>query len=138
MKPRNDIRFATTGSALRRAARAPCVHAGMASVARIATARSAAARERLSLRLVVPFVAVPVAIAIVTAIAALPPGSRVPVAAAAALVCAIAARSASGFAPEPSAYRRRVRTPATPSTPSRARRRPFSSVRLTLMQDHSS
>ncbi|WP_396330045.1 hypothetical protein [Burkholderia anthina] len=102
----------------------------MASVAGMATTLSAVARQRLSLRLVVPFVAVPVALA--TAIAAQPADL------AAALVCAIAARSASGFAPAPRAHRRRVRTPAAPSTLSRARRRPFSSVRLTLMQDHSS
>ena len=112
MKHRNDIRFATTASALRRAGRAPCAHAGMASVAGMATTLSAVARGRLSWRLVVPFVAVPVARA--TAIAAQPAALT------AALVCAIAARSASGFAPEPSAYRRRVRTPATPSTPSPA------------------
>ncbi|PFH26788.1 hypothetical protein BX604_0492 [Burkholderia sp. JKS000303] len=130
MKHRNDIRFATTGSALRRAGRAPCVLAGTASVAGMATTLSAVARQRLSLRLVVPFVAVPVTLA--TAIAALP------AALAAALVCAIAARSASRFAPVPRAHRHRVRTPAAPSTLSRARRRPFSSVRLTLMQDHSS
>lgn len=136
MKHRNDIRFATTGPALRRAPRAPCVHAGMASVASMTTRLSAVARGRLSLRLVVPFVAVPVAMA--TAIAALPAGNHVPAALAAALVCAIAARSAPDFAPVPPAHRRRVRAPGAPSPLSRARRRPFSSVRLTLMQDHSS
>ncbi|WP_175835193.1 hypothetical protein [Burkholderia anthina] len=119
MKHRNDIRFATTGSALHRTGRAPCVQAGMA------TTPSAVARRCLSWRLVVP-------VALATAIAAQP------AALAAALVCAIAARSASGCAPVPRAPRRRVRTPVAPSTLSRARRRPFSSVRLTLMQDHSS
>ncbi|WP_175690036.1 hypothetical protein [Burkholderia anthina] len=91
MKHRNDIRFATASPALRRAARAPCAHAGTA------TTLSAVTRRRLSLQFVVPFVTVPGAFAI-----------------------AIAAQ------------------PAVPPTLSRARRRPFSSVRLTLMQDHSS
>ncbi|QQK03510.1 hypothetical protein DIE14_15250 [Burkholderia sp. Bp9017] len=130
MKPRNDIRFATTGPALRRAARAPRVLTGMA------TGLSAVARGRLPLRRVVPSVAAPVTIA--TAIAAQPAGRHVPAVLAAALVGAIAARNTSGFAPVPVEHRRRVRAPAAPSILSRARRRPFSSVRLTLMQDHSS
>ncbi|WP_041490539.1 hypothetical protein [Burkholderia cepacia] len=132
MKHRNDIRFATTGSAPRRAGRmrTPRVHA------RLATAWCVVARRSPSLRLVVRFAAAPVAIAIaiaiVVAIAAPSVGNHAMAAAAATLACAIAARDGA-FAPHCIAHAR-----AAPSMPSPARRRPFSSVRLTLMQDHSS
>ena len=125
MKSRNDIRFATTGSALRRAGRAPCTHAGIAS----------AARRSLSARLVMQLATAPV-VAIAIAIAALSAGNPVMAAmaaAAATLACAIAVRGATAFA-----GRRIAPARAAPFMPSPARRRPFSSVRLTLMQDHSS
>ncbi|WP_322023471.1 hypothetical protein [Burkholderia sp. BCC1977] len=131
MKHRNDIRFAATGSAQCRAGRvrAPRTHAGSAPVARVATALCAAARRSLSLRLVMQLGAAPVAIAV--AIAALSAGN--PVMAAATLACAIAIRGAPAFA------RRRIAQARTAhAMPSPARHRPFSSVRLTLMQDHSS
>lgn len=139
MKSRNDIRFATTGSALRRAGRlrAPCTHAGIASGARAATTSYAVARRSRSLRLVMQLATAPVvAIAIAIAIAALSagnPATAAMAAAAATLACAIAVRGATA-----SAGRRIAPARAAPFMPSPARRRPFSSVRLTLMQDHSS
>ncbi|KVF76149.1 hypothetical protein WS75_12265 [Burkholderia sp. FL-7-2-10-S1-D7] len=79
-------------------------------VGRVATTLCDVARRSLSLRLVMQLAAAPVANA-----------------------TAIAFRSAQAFALGRSAHAR-----AAPAMPSPARRRPFSSVRLTLMQDHSS
>ncbi|WP_260432324.1 hypothetical protein [Burkholderia sp. Bp9140] len=99
MKHRNDIRFATTGPALRRAGRmrARPMHAGIAPVARAATASCVVARRSLSLRFVMQRAAAPVAIA--PAVAALPAGHPAMAAAAATLACALAA------APPPSRMR---------------------------------
>ncbi len=127
MKQHDDIRFATTGSALRRAGRmrARHLHAGIASAARAATALRVVVQRSLSLRRVMPLVAAPVAIAAPSA------GNRVM--AAATLACARAVRGA------PASSRHRIaHARAAPFMPSPARHRPFSSVRLTLMQDHSS
>ncbi|WP_334043984.1 hypothetical protein [Burkholderia ambifaria] len=82
-------------------------------------------QRSLSLRRVMPLVAAPVAIAAPSA------GNRVM--AAATLACARAVRGA------PASSRHRIaHARAAPFMPSPARHRPFSSVRLTLMQDHSS
>ncbi|WP_321808103.1 hypothetical protein [Burkholderia sp. BCC1993] len=143
MKHRNDIRFATTGSALCRTGRlrAPGTQASIASVVRVATALCVVARRSLSLRVVqrllrlaMPVAAEPVAvIAIAIAMAALSAGTSASAATAAALACAIAVRGAAACAARRIAHAR-----AAPAAPPPARRRPFSSVRLTLMQDHSS
>ncbi|NIF45859.1 hypothetical protein F3J14_34475, partial [Burkholderia sp. Tr-862] len=63
MKHRDDIRFATTGSALRRAGRmcARHLHAGIAPVARATTALRVVVRRSLSLRRVMPLAAARVA-----------------------------------------------------------------------------
>ncbi len=127
MKHRDDIRFATTGSALRRAGRmrARHLHAGIAPVARAATALRVVVHRSLSLRRVMPLAAAPVAIAALSA------GN--PAMTAATLACARTVRGA------PACSRRRIaHARAAPFRPSPARHRPFSSVRLTLMQDHSS
>ncbi|WP_260426659.1 hypothetical protein [Burkholderia sp. Bp9142] len=110
MKHRNDIRFATTGSALRRAGRmrAPCTHAGIASVARMATASCVVARRSPSLRLVMQFATAPT-VAIAIAIAALSAGN--PAMAAASLACAIAVRGAPAFAAPPPSSMRGQRPP---------------------------
>ncbi|RQR31765.1 hypothetical protein DIE23_17235 [Burkholderia sp. Bp9143] len=133
MKHRNDIRFVTTGSALRRAGRmrAPHAHAGVAPVARVATAMCVVAHRSLSLRLVRQLAAAPAAIAV--AILALAAGNPAMAAAAATLACAIAVHGAPPFA-----HRRIAHARVAPAMTSPARHRPFSSVRLTLMQDHSS
>ncbi|WP_175735027.1 hypothetical protein [Burkholderia ambifaria] len=117
MKQRDDIRFATAGSAQRRAGRMHARHlrAGIAPVARAATALRVVVHRSLSLRRVMPLAAAPVAIAAPSA------GNRVMAAATLA------------FWPRRIAHAR-----AAPFKPSPARHRPFSSVRLTLMQDHSS
>ncbi|EDT02419.1 conserved hypothetical protein [Burkholderia ambifaria IOP40-10] len=127
MKQRDDIRFATTGSALRRAGgvRTRHLHAGIAPVARSATALRVVVHRSLSLRPVMPLAAAPVAIVALSA------GNRVMTAA--TLACARAVRGAPAFS-----RRRIAHARATPFKPSPARHRPFSSVRLTLMQDHSS
>lgn len=141
MKHRNDFRFATTGSASCRTGRlrAPRTQAGIASVVRVATALCVVARRSLSLRvlqrllrLAMPLAAEPVA-AIAIAIAALSAGTSAMAATAATLACVIAAHGAVAFADRRVAHAR-----AAPAAPSPARRRPFSSVRLTLMQDPSS
>ncbi|MGN7984522.1 hypothetical protein [Burkholderia sp. 22313] len=127
MKGRNDLRFATTGSASRRAGRmrAPHTDAGIASVARVATTSCSVARGSLSLRRVRQLATAPlVAIAIATAALSAGNPAMAAMAAAATLACAIARRIALAR--------------AASFMPSPARRRPFSSVRLTLMQDHSS
>ncbi|KAB0648099.1 MULTISPECIES: hypothetical protein [Burkholderia] len=112
MKHIDGIRFVATGLALRHVGRvrAPRTHARVAPVARVATALCGVARRSLSLRLVMQLAAAPVANA-----------------------TAIAFRRAPAFA-----LRRIAHARAAPAMPSPARRRPFSSVRLTLMQDHSS
>ncbi|WP_321851665.1 hypothetical protein [Burkholderia diffusa] len=112
----DDIRFVATGSALRHAGRvrAPRARADVAPVARVATALCDVARRSLSWRLVMQLAAAPVAHA-------------------ATLACALAIRGAPAFA-----LRRVAHARAAPAMPSPARRRPLSSVRLTLMQDHSS
>ncbi|WP_175915215.1 MULTISPECIES: hypothetical protein [unclassified Burkholderia] len=115
MKHVDDSRFVATGSTLRHAGRvhAPRAHADAAPVARLATALCDVARRSLSWRLVMQLAAAPVAHA-------------------ATLACALAIRGAPAFA-----LRRVAHARAAPAMPSPARRRPFSSVRLTLMQDHS-
>ncbi|AOJ87435.1 hypothetical protein WS87_12470 [Burkholderia sp. MSMB0856] len=120
MKHVDDIRFVATGSTLRHAGRvrAPRARADVAPVARVATALCDVARRSLSWRLVMQLAAVPVAHA---------------AAHAATLACALAIRGAPAFA-----LRRVAHARAAPAMPSPARRRPLSSVRLTLMQDHSS
>ncbi|QQJ97965.1 hypothetical protein JG536_04690 [Burkholderia ambifaria] len=127
MKQRDDIRFATTGSALRRAdrMRARRLHAGIAPVARAATALRVVVHRSLSLRRVMPLAAAPVAI--------VAPSASNPAMAAATLACARVVRGAPAFS-----RRRLAHARAAPFKPSPARHRPFSSVRLTLMQDHSS
>ncbi|EDT43453.1 hypothetical protein [Burkholderia ambifaria] len=127
MKHRDDIRFATTGSALRRAGRMRARHlrAGIAPAARAATALRVVVHVSLSLRRVMPLAAAPVAIAALSA------GN--PVMAAATLACARTVRCAPAFS-----RRRIAHARAAPFMPSPARHRPFSSVRLTSMQDHSS
>ncbi|KVG31489.1 hypothetical protein [Burkholderia diffusa] len=131
MKHIDDIRFVATGPALRHAGRvrAPRTHVGVAPVARVATALCDAARRNQSLRRAVQFAAAPVADA--ATIAAAFAGN--PVMADATLACAIADRGAPA-----AALRRIAHARAAPAMPSPARRRPLSSVRLTLMQDHSS
>ncbi|WP_174907133.1 hypothetical protein [Burkholderia diffusa] len=110
MKHVDGIRFVATGLALRHVGRvrAPRTHSRVAPVARAATALCGVARRSLSLRLVMQLAAAPVANA-----------------------NAIAFRRAPAFA-----LRRIAHARAAPAMPSPARRRPFSSVRLTLMQDH--
>ncbi|MBR8182645.1 hypothetical protein KDW54_09595 [Burkholderia ambifaria] len=127
MKQRDDLRFATTGSALRRAGRmrARRLHAGIAPVARAATALRVVVHRSLSLRRVMPLAAAPVTIAAPSA------GNRAMTAA--TLAYARAVRGAPAFS-----RRRLAHARAAPFRPSPARHRPFSSVRLTLMQDHSS
>ncbi|RQS08584.1 MULTISPECIES: hypothetical protein [unclassified Burkholderia] len=142
MKHRNDIRFATTGPASCRTGRlrAPGTQAGIASVVRVATAVCVVTRRSLLLRVVqrllrlaMPLAGEPVAvIAIAIAIAALSAGTSAIAATAAALACASAARGAA------CAARRIAQARAAPAASSPARHRPFSSVRLTLMQDPSS
>ncbi|CAI8839196.1 MULTISPECIES: hypothetical protein [Burkholderia] len=127
MKQRDDIRFATAGSALRRAGRMRARHrrAGIAPVARAATALRVVVHRSLSLRRVMPLAAARVAIAA--------PSAGNGVMTAATLACARAVRGAPAFS-----RRRLAHARAAPFMPSPARHRPFSSVRLTLMQDHSS
>ncbi|WP_322020950.1 MULTISPECIES: hypothetical protein [unclassified Burkholderia] len=137
MKHRNDIRFATTGPASCRTGRlrAPGTQAGIASVVRVATVLCVVARRSLPLRVVQRLLrlAMPVAvIAIAIAMAALSAGTSAIAATAAALAYAIAARAAA------CAARRIAHARAAPAASSPARHRPFSSVRLTLMQDPSS
>ncbi|WP_240462063.1 hypothetical protein [Burkholderia sp. Nafp2/4-1b] len=116
--------------------RAPSAHAGLAAVVRVATASWAGTRRSVSLRLVMQLatgavVAMDVELAI--ALAAQSAASPAFAAAAAALACAIAVRGAPAFA-----VRRIAHARAAPAIPPPAWLRPFSSVRLTLMQDHSS
>ncbi|WP_321907184.1 hypothetical protein [Burkholderia cepacia] len=120
MKHGNGIRFATTGPASRRngrvrarAASAPFVVARPCLPSRFAAAFAAAA-----------FAAAPVA----NAAAARPAGNHSPAASAATFARAIASGRAARSMPLPLAKRR----------PAALRRRSLSSVRLTLMQDHSS
>ncbi|HIH2752185.1 hypothetical protein L3V59_05050 [Burkholderia aenigmatica] len=115
MKHGNGIRFATTGSALRRAGRLR---------ARVATALSVVARSCLPSRFAVAFA--PPSVASTTA--ARPAGNHSLAASAATFARAIASGRAARSVPHPLAKHR----------PAPVRRRSFSSVRLTLMQDHSS
>ncbi|WP_081068712.1 hypothetical protein [Burkholderia cepacia] len=119
MKHGNGIRFATTGPASRRngrvrarAASAPFVVARPCLPSRFAAAVAAA------------FAAAPVA----NAAAARPAGNHSPAASAATFARATASGRAAYSVPLPLAKRR----------PAALRRRSLSSVRLTLMQDHSS
>ncbi|HDR8959651.1 hypothetical protein QZM46_21060 [Burkholderia vietnamiensis] len=134
MKRRNDIRFAMHGSALSRAHGAQEAHAtrpaGMspdlaACVGRTETAVRADAHRRSPARCVVR----PVAAARATA--GTPPAAGSPALSAAPFprVRVVAAR----------VHARRRDTHAHAGAADRCRRphRPFSSVRLTLMQDHS-
>ncbi|WP_081062427.1 hypothetical protein [Burkholderia cepacia] len=116
MKHGNGIRFATTGPASRRngrvrarAASAPCVVARPCLPSRFAAAPAASA----------PAASAP---------AARPAGNHSPAASAATFARAVASGRAARSVPLPLAKHR----------PAAARRRSLSSVRLTLMQDHSS
>ncbi|WP_338639111.1 hypothetical protein [Burkholderia pyrrocinia] len=133
MKHGNGIRFATPGPALRRVERmhAPGANAFNAFVARVAAALSVAARRRVRSRLAVPCAAAAVAIANAT-------GNHAMAAPAAMLARAIASGRAARSVSRLLAKRRPAPVRAVPSMPSPARRRSLSSVRLTLMQDHSS
>ncbi|RXV73161.1 hypothetical protein D1006_13005 [Burkholderia stabilis] len=122
----NGIRFATTGSALRRAdrMRAPGANACSAIVA----------CRHVPSRLAVPCAAAPVAIAIAARFA----GNHAMAASAATNARAIASDRVARRAPRPLAKRRPAPARTASPMPSPARRRSLSSVRLTLMQDHSS
>jgi len=126
MKHGNGIRFATPGPALRRAER---LHAPGANAF-----NAFAARRRVRSRLAVPFAAASVAIANAARFA----GNHALAAAAATNACAIASGRAARSVSRRLAKRRPAAARAVPSKPSPARRRSLSSVRLTLMQDHSS
>ncbi|WP_431207333.1 hypothetical protein [Burkholderia cepacia] len=115
MKHGNGIRFATTDPASRRNGRVR---------ARAASAPFVVARPCLPSRLAAAFAAAPVA----NAAAARPAGNHSPAASAATFARAIASGRAARSVPLPLAKRR----------PAALRRRSLSSVRLTLMQDHSS
>ncbi len=120
MKHGNGIRVAITGSALRRAGRAR---------ARVATAPSVVARACPPSRLAVPFA--PTSAAHTTAAhttAARIAGNHRLAASAATFAHAIASGRAARSVPQPLAKHRRAAV----------RRQSLSSVRLTLMQDHSS
>ncbi|WP_244104087.1 hypothetical protein [Burkholderia ambifaria] len=108
MKHRDDIRFATTGSALRRAGRmrARRLHAGIAPVARAATALRVVVHRSLSLRRVMPLAAARVAIAA--------PSAGNGVMTAATLACARTVRGAPAFS-----RRRLAHARAAPFMPSR-------------------
>ncbi|MCA8351521.1 hypothetical protein [Burkholderia cepacia] len=114
MKHGNGIRFATTGPASRRNGRV-----------RARAARAPfVARPCLPSRFAAAFAAAPVA----NAAAARPAGNHLPAASAATFARATASGRAAYSVPLPLAKRR----------PAALRRRSLSSVRLTLMQDHSS
>ncbi|TES72992.1 hypothetical protein E2P84_22955 [Burkholderia cepacia] len=115
MKHGNGIRFATTGPASRRNGRVR---------ARAASAPFVVARACLPSGFAAAFAAAPVA----NAAAARPAGNHSPAASAATFARAIASGRAARSMPLPLAKRR----------PAALRRRSLSSVRLTLMQDHSS
>ncbi|MCA8020542.1 hypothetical protein [Burkholderia metallica] len=115
MKHGNGIRVAITGSALRRAGRARV---------RVATAPSVVARACLPSRLAVPFAPTSAAHTTAARIA----GNHRLAASAATFAHAIASGRAVRSVPQPLAKHRRAAV----------RRRSLSSVRLTLMQDHSS
>ncbi|WP_081072333.1 hypothetical protein [Burkholderia cepacia] len=115
MKHGNGIRFATTGPASRRNGRVR---------ARAASAPFVVARPCLPWRFAAAFAAAPVA----NAAAARPAGNHSPAASAATFARATASGHAAYSVPLPLAKRR----------PAALRRRSLSSVRLTLMQDHSS
>ncbi|HDR9487897.1 TPA: hypothetical protein QDC20_005148 [Burkholderia aenigmatica] len=115
MKHGNGIRFATTGSASCRSGRARAC---------AATAPFVVARTCRPSRFAVSFAAAPVA----SAMAARPAGNHSLAASAATFARAIASGRAARSVPHPLARRH----------PALVRRRSFSSVRLTLMQDHSS
>ncbi|WP_423391772.1 hypothetical protein [Burkholderia sp. LMG 21824] len=115
MKHGNGIRFATTGPALRRGDR---VHA------RAAAAPFVVARACLPLRFAVALATASVA----STTAARPAGNHSLAASAATFARACASGRAARSVPRPLAMRRVALV----------RRRSFSSVRLTLMQDHSS
>lgn len=136
MKHGNGIRFANSGPALRRTGRvrlyAPGMNARRAVVARVAAVLSVAARRRLLPWLAMPFAAASIAIASAGRFA----GSHAP--AAATFARAIASGRAAHSVARSLAKRRPAPARASPSMPSPARRRSLSSVRLTLMQDHSS
>ncbi|NTZ86717.1 hypothetical protein FCJ61_27915 [Burkholderia metallica] len=125
MKHGNGIRFAITGSALRRAGRLRACGA---------MAQRVVARTRGPSRLAVPFGVVPDAGA---------PVAGVPAAGATAARCAgnhaLAASAATlARAVAPGRAARRVPPPLAKHRPAAVRRRSLSSVRLTLMQDPSS
>ncbi|CAB3765359.1 hypothetical protein B7G54_14760 [Burkholderia puraquae] len=115
MKHGDGIRFATTGPALRRDDRPR---------ARAATAPFVVARTGTPSRCAVSFAAASVA----SATTARPAGNHLLAASAATFARAIASGRAARSVLQPLAKRR----------PALVRRHSFSSVRLTLMQDHSS
>jgi len=115
MKHGNGIRFATTGPALRR---------DYSVRERAATALFVVARACLPSRFAVSLKAA----SVVSATAARPAGNHSRAASAATFARAIASGRAARSVPHPLARR----------CLAAVRRRPFSSVRLTLMQDHSS
>ncbi|WP_081077486.1 hypothetical protein [Burkholderia cepacia] len=114
MKHGNGIRFATTGPASRRNGRV----------------RARAARAPFVARRCLPsrFAAAVAAAPVANAAAARPAGNHLPAASAAMFARATASGRAAYSMPLPLAKRR----------PAALRRRSLSSVRLTLMQDHSS
>ncbi|WP_081065275.1 hypothetical protein [Burkholderia cepacia] len=114
MKHGNGIRFATTGPASRRNGRV----------------RARAARAPFVARPCLPsrFAAAVAAAPVANAAAARPAGNHSPAASAATFARATASGHAAYSVPLPLAKRR----------PAALRRRSLSSVRLTLMQDHSS
>ncbi|WP_081085883.1 hypothetical protein [Burkholderia cepacia] len=114
MKHGNGIRFATTGPASRRNGRV----------------RARAARAPFVARRCLPsrFAAAVAAAPVANAAAARPAGNHSPAASAATFARATASGRAAYSVPLPLAKRR----------PAALRRRSLSSVRLTLMQDHSS
>ncbi|MFJ1214090.1 hypothetical protein [Burkholderia pyrrocinia] len=136
MKHGNGIRFATPGPALRRAGRrhAPGANACRTFAACVATVLSVAARRRVRSRLAVPCAAASVAIVNAARFA----GNHAMAARAATHARAIASGRAARSVSRRLAKRRPAPARAVPSMPSPARRRSLSSVRLTLMQDHSS
>ncbi|NTX45312.1 hypothetical protein HT749_18090 [Burkholderia cepacia] len=119
MKHGNGIRFATTG---------PASHWNGRVRARAASAPFVVARPCLPSRLAAAVAAAVAAAPVANAAAARPAGNHSPAASAATFARAIASGRAARSMPLPLAKRR----------PAALRRRSLSSVRLTLMQDHSS
>ncbi|MGS0894949.1 hypothetical protein ACVBGC_20795 [Burkholderia stagnalis] len=112
--------------------------------ARIVTTPSVVARRRRPRRTIAPGGAAPLA-RVGLAARFVDEGAGAIAAAAACAIATLATAIAPGrdtrttrTASRPPADSRPARSPVTPAMPRPSRRRPFSSVRLTLMQDHSS